>query len=137
MLDFFQQRFAYIHQLNLSWIAHLKQDDQDIPWDIKLAVSQLINVQHIAVCGILDLEIESDLSDVLPEVHWESLERDNFKQWMHVFHLYNQGFGESIEWLTPLLFKALHEMAQILGQLKLLVAQHGMESFDETLVKVG
>lgn len=136
MLDFFQQRFSYMHQLNLSWIAHLKQDDRDIPWDIRLAVSQLINVQHIAVCGILDLEVESDLNDVLPEMHWEALERDNFKQWMQVFHQNNQGFGDGVEWLTPLLFQALHEQAQILGQLKLLVSQHGIEALNETLVKV-
>ena len=91
MLDFFQQRFSYIHQLNLSWIAHLTKDDRDIPWDIKVSVSQLMNSQHIAVCGILGLEIESELNDVQPEMYWESLERDNFQQWMNVFHQFNQG----------------------------------------------
>lgn len=136
MLDFFQQRFAYLHQLNLSWIADLTKDDSDIPWDIKVAISQLINAQHIAVCGILDLEIESDLNDVLPEMHWESLERDNFKQWMSVFQQFNQGLQENSEWLPPLLFKSLHETAQYIGQLKLLVAQHGLEEPDETLLRV-
>jgi hypothetical protein len=136
MLDFFQQRFSYIHQLNLSWIRHLTKDDQTIPWDVKVSVSQLINSQHIAVCGILDLEIESDLNDVLPEMHWESLERDNYKQWMIVFLQFNQGLQDNIEWLTPLLFKSLHETAQYIGQLKLLVAQHKMEELDEMLIKV-
>ncbi|WP_343633347.1 hypothetical protein [Fluviicola sp.] len=136
MLDFFQQRFSYIHQLNLSWIAHLTRDDRNIPWDIKVAVSLLINSQHIAVCSILDQEAESDLNDVLPEMHWESLERDNYKQWMNVFLQYNQGLQDNIEWLTPLLFKSLHESAQYIGQLKLLVAQHGLEELDETLLKV-
>jgi hypothetical protein len=136
MLDFFQQRFSYIHQLNLSWIRHLTKDDQTIPWDVKVSVSQLINSQHIAVCGILDLEIESDLNDVLPEMHWESLERDNYKQWMIVFLQFNQGLQDNIEWLTPLLFKSLHETAQYVGQLKLLVAQHKMEELDEMLIKV-
>jgi hypothetical protein len=136
MLDFFQQRFSYIHQLNLSWIAHLTRNDADIPWDIKVAVSQLINSQHISVAGILDLEIESDLNDVLPEMHWESLERDNYKQWMNVFLQFNQGLQDNIEWLTPLLFKTLHETAQYIGQLKLLVAQHGLEELDETLLRV-
>ena len=134
MLDFFQQRFSYIHQLNLSWIAHLTKNDADIPWDIKVAVSQLINSQHISVACILVLEFESDLNDVLPEMYWESLERDNFKQWMNVFLQYNQGLRDNLEWLTPLLFKSLHETAQYIGQLKLLVAQHGLESFDETLI---
>lgn len=136
MLDFFQQRFSYLHQLNLSWIAHLTKNDQDIPWDIKVAVSQLINSQHIAVCGILDLEIESDLNDVLPEMHWESLERDNYKQWMNIFLQFNQGLQDNIEWLTPLLFKSLHETAQYVGQLKLLIAQHNLEEFDETMILV-
>lgn len=136
MLDFFQQRFSYLHQLNLSWISHLTKDDPDIPWDIKVAVSQLINSQHIAVCGILDLEIESDLNDVLPEMHWDSLERDNYKQWMNVFLQFNQGLRENVEWLAPLLFKSLHETAQYIGQLKLLVAQHGLEELDETLIRV-
>lgn len=136
MLDFFQQRFAYIHQLNLSWIAHLTKDDRDIPWDIKVSLSQLLNSQHIAVAGILDLEIESELNDVQPELFWESLERDNFQQWMNVFHQFNQGIQTNIEWLTPLLFKALHEMGQYIGQLKLLVAQHGLEALDETLLVV-
>lgn len=136
MLDFFQQRFSYIHQLNLSWIAHLKKNDRDIPWDIKVAVSQLINSQHIAVCGILGLEIESELDDVQPEMYWESLERDNFQQWMNVFLQYNQGIRDNIEWLTPLLFKSLHETAQYIGQLKLLVAQHQLEEPDETLLRV-
>lgn len=136
MLDFFQQRFSYIHQLNLSWIGHLTKDDQDIPWDIKVAVSQLINSQHIAVAGILDLEIESELNDVLPEMYWESLERDNYKQWMNVFLQFNQGLQDNVEWLTPLLFKSLHESAQYIGQLKLLVAQHGLEELDETLLRV-
>jgi hypothetical protein len=136
MLDFFQQRFSYIHQLNLSWITHLTKNDADIPWDIKVAVSQLINSQHIAVCGILDLEVESDLNDVLPEMYWESLERDNYKQWMNIFLQYNQGLRDNIEWLTPLLFKSLHETAQYIGQLKLLVAQNGLELFDETLIRV-
>lgn len=134
MLDFFQQRFSYIHQLNLSWISHLIKDDRDIPWDIKVAVSQLINSQHIAVAGILDLEVESDLNDVLPEMHWESLERDNYKQWMNIFLQFNQGLQDNIEWLTPLLFKSLHESAQYIGQLKLLVSQHGLEELDETLL---
>lgn len=136
MLDFFQQRFSYIHQLNLNWIAHLKKNDRDIPWDIKVAVSQLINSQHIAVCGILGLEIESELDDVQPEMYWESLERDNFQQWMNVFLQYNQGIRDNIEWLTPLLFKSLHETAQYIGQLKLLVAQHQLEGLDETLLRV-
>ena len=136
MLDFFQQRFSYLHQLNLSWIAHLKQNDQDIPWDVKGAVSRLMNSQHIAVCGILDLEIESELDDVQPEMYWESLERDNFQQWMNVFLQYNQGIQDNIEWLAPLLFKALHENAQYIGQLKLLLSRHQMELFDETLIRV-
>jgi hypothetical protein len=136
MLDFFQQRFSYLHQLNLSWISHLTKDDQDIPWDIKVAISQLINAQHIAVCEILDLEVESDLNDVLPEMHWDSLERDNYKQWMNVFLQFNQGLQDNIEWLAPLLFKSLHETAQYIGQLKLLVAQHGLEELDETLIRV-
>lgn len=136
MLDFFQQRFSYLHQLNLSWITHLKQNDQDIPWDVKLALSRLMNSQHIAVCGILDQEIESELDDVQPEMYWESLERDNFQQWMNVFLQYNQGIQNNIEWLTPLLFKALHESAQYIGQLKLLLIQHEMELFDETLIRV-
>ncbi len=136
MLDFFQQRFSYLHQLNLSWIAHLKQNDQDIPWDVKLALSRLMNSQHIAVCGILDLEIESELDDVQPEMYWESLERDNFQQWMNVFLQYNQGIRENSDWLTPLLFKSLHENAQYIGQLKLLLSQHQMELFDETLIRV-
>lgn len=136
MLDFFQQRFSYIHQLNLSWIAHLMKEDADISWDIKVAVSQLINSQHIAVAGILNTEIESDLNDVLPEMYWESLERDNYKQWMNVFLQFNQGLQDNIEWLTPLLFKSLHETAQHIGQLKLLVAQHGLEELDETLILV-
>lgn len=136
MLDFFQQRFSYIHQLNLSWINHLKQDDRDIPWDVKLALSRLINSQYIAVCGILDLEIESELDDVQPEMYWESLERDNFQQWMNVFLQFNQGIRENREWLTPLLFKALHENAQYIGQLKLLLAQHEIELFDETMIRV-
>ncbi|AEA45463.1 hypothetical protein [Fluviicola taffensis] len=136
MLDFFQQRFSYVHQLNLSWISHLMKDDRDIPWDLKVAVSQLINSQHIAVCEILDLEIESDLNDVLPEMHWESLERENYKQWMTVFLQFNQGLQDNVEWLTPLLFKSLHENAQYIGQLKLLLAQHELEQFDETLIRV-
>ncbi|MNJ92134.1 hypothetical protein D3C87_97930 [compost metagenome] len=136
MLDFFQQRFSYIHQLNLSWIAHLTQNDADIPWDIKVSVSQLLNSQHIAVCGVLDLEIESELNDVQPEMYWESLERDNFQQWMNVFHQFNQGIQTNSEWLTPLLFKSLHETAQYIGQLKLLVAQNGLEELDETLIRV-
>lgn len=136
MLDFFQQRLSYLHQLNLSWIAHLKQNDRDIPWDIKLALSRLMNSQHIAVCGIMDLEIESELDDIQPEMYWESLERDNFQQWMNVFMQYSQGIQDNIEWLTPLLFKALHENAQYIGQLKLLLVQHGMELFDETLIRV-
>lgn len=136
MLDFFQQRFSYIHQLNLSWIAHLTKDDRDIPWDIKVSLSQLLNSQHIAVCGILGLEIESELNDVQPELFWESLERDNYQQWMNVFHQFNQGIQTNVEWLTPLLFKSLHETAQYIGQLKLLVAQHGLEVLDETLIRV-
>ena len=136
MLDFFQQRFAYIHQLNLSWMVHLMKDDQDLPWDIKKVVSHLINAQHIAVCGILDLEIESNLDDVLPEQYWEQLERDNQQQWLNVFMQYNQGIQTNTEWLTPLLFKALHENAQYIGQLKLLLKQHGIELFDETLLHV-
>ena len=136
MLDFFQQRFSYIHQLNLSWMNHVSKDDKDIDWDIRLAVSKLINARHIAVCAILDQEIESDLDDVLPEQYWEQLERENYQQWMNVFMQYNQGIQTDIDWLTPLLFKALHENAQYLGQLKLLLTQKQMEFFDETLIPV-
>ena len=135
ILDFFQQRFAYIHQLNLRWIAHLRKDDRDIPWDIKVAISQLINAQHIAVSELLDQEIESELNDVLPEIHWESLERDNYQQWLNVFSQYNQGIQENTDWLAPLLFKALHENAQYIGQLKLLLSQHSIEAFDENLIR--
>ncbi|MDR0802001.1 hypothetical protein [Fluviicola sp.] len=136
MLDFFQQRFSYIHQLNLSWINHLKKNDRNIPRDVKLVLSRLINSQHITVRGILDLEIESESDDVQPEMYWESLERDNFQQWMNVFLQFNQGIRENIEWLTPLLFKALHENALYIGQLKLLLVQHEIELFDETMIRV-
>lgn len=136
MLDFFQQRFSYIHQLNLSCILHLTKDDQDIPWDLKAVISKLINAQHIAVCNILDQEIESDLEDVLPEQYWEQLERDNHQQWLNVFMQYNQGIQTNADWLAPVLFKALHENAQYIGQLKLLLKQNQMELFDETLIQV-
>ncbi|MNF03527.1 hypothetical protein D3C80_2028650 [compost metagenome] len=55
---------------------------------------------------------------------------------MNVFQQYNQGIQDNVEWLTPLLFKALHENAQYIGQLKLLLVQHEMELFDETLIRV-
>lgn len=137
MLDFFQQRFAYIHQLNLNWVAHLRQDDRDLPWDIRWCISHLINAQHLLVCSILDKEAESDLNDMQPERYWEALERDNYRHWMEVFQQFNQGIQDNVEWLTPRLFQALHENAQYLGQLKLLLVQHGMEPIDETLIRVG
>lgn len=115
---------------------HLTKDDQDIPWDLKSVVSKLINAQHIAICSILDLEIESDLEDDLPEQYWEQLERDNNQQWLNIFMQYNQGIQTNTEWLTPILFKALHENAQYIGQLKLLLKQNEMELFDETLLQV-
>ncbi|MNY40125.1 hypothetical protein D3C86_1748480 [compost metagenome] len=55
---------------------------------------------------------------------------------MNVFHQFNQGIQTDSEWLTPLLFKSLHETAQYIGQLKLLVAQNGLEELDETLIRV-
>lgn len=134
MLDFFQQRFAYIHQLNLSWVAHLRKDDRDIPWDIRLVISNCINARHIAVCEILEREPESELNDVLPEVHWEMLERDNHQLWLDVFMQFNQGIQEGNDWLLPRLFQALHENAQYIGQLKLLCAQHHIDLPEERLL---
>ncbi len=135
ILDFLQQRFSYVHQVNLGWIRMLSEID-DIPQEIKLVISKLINNGHINVAEILDKEPESELDDLLPEMYWEQLERDNFQLWLDVFMQYNQGLKDDIEWLTPRLFKALHENAQFLGQVKLLAKSNDITEFNDQFVTV-
>lgn len=136
MLDFFEQRFRYIHQLNLSWITHLKKDDRDIPASFKLVVSRMINHGHIAVSYLSGEISESAPDDLLPERYWEDLERGNYRQWMALFLQFDQGIKEQEDELIRDLFRVLHEQAQYIGQLKLLSVQHELELFDETLLVV-
>jgi len=135
ILDFLQQRFSYVHQVNIGWIR-LLAELEDLPQDLKSVISKLINSGHISVVGILDREAESELDDVLPEMYWEQLERDNFQLWLDVFMQYNQGLKDDMEWLTPRLFKALHENAQYLGQLKLLAKNHGISEFNDQIIVI-
>jgi len=135
ILDFLQQRFSYVHQVNMGWIR-LLAELEELPTEIRSVISKLINNGHINVAEILDKEAESELEDLLPEMYWEQLERDNFQLWLDVFMQYNQGLKDDIEWLTPRLFKALHENAQYIGQLKLLAKHHGITEFNEQIIPV-
>lgn len=135
ILDFLQQRFSYVHRVNMGWIRLLAELD-DVPEEMRRVTSKLINNGHINVTEILDKEPESELDDLLPEMYWEQLERDNFQLWLDVFMQYNQGLKDDMEWLTPRMFKALHENAQYIGQLKLLAKHHGITEFNEQFVVV-
>src|SRR6218665_3196745 len=135
ILDFLQQRFSYVHQVNVRWMRMLSELD-DLPLELRQVVSKLINNGHINVAEILDKTPESELDDLLPEMHWEQLERDNYQLWLDIFMQYNQGLKDDIEWLTPRLFKALHENAQYLGQLKLLAKNNGIPVFNDQIIVI-
>jgi len=135
ILDFLQQRFSYVHQVNVGWMRMLSELD-DLPLELRQVVSKLINNGHINVAEILDKTPESELDDLLPEMHWEQLERDNYQLWLDIFMQYNQGLKDDIEWLTPRLFKALHENAQYLGQLKLLAKNNGIPVFNDQIIVI-
>lgn len=134
MLDFFQQRFSYIHQVNLAWIRHLTDDELDLPHPIKLCVSKLINDQHMRLAQLRQQETESDLLDIHAERYWEMLERANYKEWQYVL------FGLASEHLNAddaifiRLYQALMQHAQYLGQLKLLCEQHEIDLIDEHIL---
>lgn len=134
MLDFFQQRFSYLHQVNLAWIRHLTADEMDVSHDIKLLVSKLINDQHIRLAQFQGIDSESELLDIHAERYWEMLERANFKEWQQfIFSLASENLS-SDDVLFVQLFQVLNQHAQYLGQLKLLCEQQEIDLIDENLI---
>jgi hypothetical protein len=134
MLDFFQLRFAYVHQINLAWIRHLTDDEMDLPHEIKCCVSKIINDQHIRLCQFQGQECESELLDIHSERYWEQLERANFKEWREMLFSLELEQLENSDPVFIQLYQVLHQHAQYLGQLKLLCEQLSVAIIDETLL---
>jgi hypothetical protein len=147
MLDFFQERTEYMHQLNLSWINHLlKNDDLDVPQEIGLVISKILNNGHIWVCRLSGVHPESELNDLQPEMHWLALETDNALAWSSYFLSLENGIfhakhpSEKVDFeqeIAVLLFQSLKENAYFIGQLQLLCDQYKIPAFDERFIVLG
>ncbi|HRP52013.1 MAG TPA: hypothetical protein PLI97_00715 [Fluviicola sp.] len=136
MISLFQSQIEYVHQQNMAWIAHLRKLDLDLPWEVKRTLSKILNSSHIIGFQLLNKEPESELEDLIPEMHWEKLEQHNFQIWSDFFASCNASEDQFAFQYSPFIFMHLRNNATYLGELKLLLKQHQIPLLDDQLFTV-
>lgn len=120
MLDFFAEKLLHMHQLNRLWIQLYVQHVDDVPDEIAVRFSMLINNQHVWQARIQQQESEIEIEDRLPQYSWEALENDNFRNWQNILDSLNLESSEKQQFIFALIFHAMQENARHLGVLRYL-----------------
>lgn len=119
MIDFYQDKFRYIHSQISLLIRELNKNEAHSN-EVKLVVSKIINSRHIALCNLKGIDSESLLDDLLPEIYWERLENENFQEFDDFFDQFRMGntiFTDFKE-AEPILFASIQATFENIGVLK-------------------
>ncbi|MES2554944.1 MAG: hypothetical protein V4604_02275 [Bacteroidota bacterium] len=133
---FFTDKLQRDLAFNLQWADFLETKEDELTDDIRLAASKIINSHHIWNCRLRALAPESDLTDVMPQLHWKQLLQANSRE--TILYLddfsseekirFHDSEGVQLEQLSvDLLFQLLQDNAFYRGQLALLC---GNQSWD-------
>lgn len=119
MIDFYQDKFRYIHSQISLLIRNLNQSE-DHSNEIKLCISKIINSRHITLSNLKAIDSESLVDDLLPEIYWERLENENFQEFDDFFDQFRMGNSifTDFEEVEPILFASIQSTFEYIGILK-------------------
>ncbi|MDH4472217.1 MAG: hypothetical protein QE487_06390 [Fluviicola sp.] len=130
--DILQRDLAF----NLQWADFLETKEDELTDEIRLTASKIINSHHIWNCRLRKLVPESDLTDVMPQLHWKQLLQANSRDtitYLDDFSFeekirFHDSEGVQLEQLSvDLLFQLLQDNAFYRGQLALLISKIGWD----------
>lgn len=119
MIDFYQDKFRYIHS-QISFLIKSLNENVVLSNETILSVSKIINSRHITLCNLKGIESESLIDDLLPEVYWERLENENFQEFDDFFDQFRMGNSifTDFEEVEPILFASIQSTFEFIGVLK-------------------
>lgn len=119
MIDFYQDKFRYVHS-QISLLIRSLNQNEDHSNEIKLCISKIINSRHITLSNIKGIESESLVDDLLPEIYWERLENENFQEFDDFFDQFRMGNSifTDFEEVEPILFASIQSTFEFIGVLK-------------------
>lgn len=139
---FFRDKLIRDAALTSRWIDFIaEQDDLTSEWNRIL--SAILNSHHIWNCRITDQISESEIGDLMQELHWKQLLQANLRETLSYLDdfsseakiSYHDSEGVALEQLTTdLLFQLLQDNQFYRGQLALLARQNGLPLPDSPLI---
>lgn len=128
---FFRDKLERDAALTGKWITFVRERE-DLSTEWNRAVSTILNSHHIWNCRLTGEVAESELTDLLPELHWEQLLHANLRETLMILEDNSSGNArsESTEWdpfTADVLFQLLTDNAFYRGQLALLNRQYGID----------
>lgn len=131
---FFVEKLQRDLSLNLQWADFLETKEDELNDEIRSAASKIINSHHIWNCRLRKLVPESDLHDLMPQIHWKQLLRANSRETMLFLDdfsseekiRFHDSEGVQLEQLSvDLMFQLLQDNSFYRGQLALLCEKQG------------
>lgn len=133
---FFSDKLQRDLAFNLQWADFLEAKEDELTDEIRLAASKIINSHHIWNCRLRKENPESELTDVMPQLHWKQLLQANSREtivYLDDFSSeekirFHDSEGVQLEQLSvDLLFQLLQDNSFYRGQLALLCAKEGWD----------
>ena len=133
---FFSDKLQRDLAFNLQWADFLETKEDELTDEIRLVASKIINSHHIWNCRLRKLVPESDLTDVMPQLHWKQLLQANSRE--TILYLddfsseekirFHDSEGVQLEQLSiDLLFQLVQDNAFYRGQLVLLISKENWD----------
>ncbi len=124
MLDFYQDKFRFVHELNLRLIKQFSVSEESND-QIRLLISKIINSRNITLSFLLDFKSESWENDLLPTNYWENFEFENFQLFEHFFESFRAGNTKfkNVNEIDAVLFASMKLTFELHGQLHFQVLQ--------------
>lgn len=132
MLDFFRDKLALVHSLNIVWIKAITADEErNISIELKKVISETINFRYLWICKQKNTEPDLELYDLLPEYAWEELELDNGREIDSICDLTKDESSA-----IPIFYPLLHGSIENIGKIEYLARISGIELPNKDLIKV-
>lgn len=131
MIDFYQDKFRYIHS-QISLLIRGLNKNEELSNEVKIGVSKIINSRHITLSDLKGTDSESLIDDLLPEIYWERLENENFQEFDDFFDQFRMGNSifTDFEEAEPILFASIQATFEFIGVLKNSIEISGTVSND-------
>lgn len=140
--NFFRDKLERDAALTGRWIDFITSRD-DLPSGWNRILSAILNSHHIWNCRLTGKISESEIRDLMPELHWKQLLQANLRETLSYLDdfsseakiSYHDSEGIVLEQLTTdLLFQLLQDNQFYRGQLALLADQNGLPLPDSPLI---